>query len=94
MQNAHENLPRRDAKITRRGLMVSAAAAAAAIAAGTHTVRAAASPKKFKLKYAPCFGQFKEHAGNDLIDQIKFMADEGFSAMFDNGLMGRPTDVR
>ena len=44
---------------------------------------------KFKLRYAPSFGQFEKHAGKDLIDQIKFMADEGFSAMFDNGLMGK-----
>ncbi len=44
---------------------------------------------KFKLKYAPNFGTFKEHAGDDLIDQIKFMHDQGFRAIFDNGLMGK-----
>jgi hydroxypyruvate isomerase len=44
----------------------------------------------FKLKYAPSFGQFKVHAGTDLTAQIQFCADEGFTAMFDNGLMGRP----
>jgi hydroxypyruvate isomerase len=44
----------------------------------------------FKLKYAPPFGMFEEHAGKNPIDQIKFMADEGFRAMFDNGLMNRP----
>ncbi len=92
MQNAHENLPQRNVKITRRGLMASAAVAA--IAAGTHTVRAADAPKKFKLKYAPSLGQFSQHAGKDPIDQLKFMADEGFSAMFDNGLMGRPKDLQ
>ena len=43
----------------------------------------------FKLKYAPHFGMFKNSAGNDLIDQIKFMADHGFTAMEDNGMMGR-----
>jgi hydroxypyruvate isomerase len=42
---------------------------------------------KFNLKYAPNFGTFKEHAGDDLIDQIKFMHDQGFRAIFDNGLM-------
>ena len=46
--------------------------------------------KKFKLKYAPSFGQFKTHAGDDPIAQIKFAADEGFGAMFDNGIMDRP----
>src|SRR4030042_613499 len=50
------------------------------------------APKKgrFKLNYAPSFGQFRNHAGNDLIAQIQFAADEGFGAMFDNGMMGRP----
>jgi hydroxypyruvate isomerase len=46
--------------------------------------------KKFKLKYAPSFGQFKAHAGDDPAAQIAFAADEGFSAMFDNGIMNRP----
>ncbi len=45
---------------------------------------------KFKLKYAPGFGMFANHAGKNIIDQIKFMADQGFQAMFDNGLMNRP----
>jgi len=43
----------------------------------------------FKLNYAPYFGMFKNHAGENLIDQIKFMADQGFTAMFDNGIMNK-----
>jgi len=43
----------------------------------------------FKLKYAPHFGMFKNSAGDDLTDQIKFMADAGFKAMEDNGMMKR-----
>ncbi len=46
--------------------------------------------KPFNLKYAPHFGMFKELAGNDPIDYIKFCHDMGFRAMFDNGIMGRP----
>lgn len=75
-------------------MMASAAAAAVAISTGTSTTRAASPSGKFKLKYAPSFGQFKQHAGSDLIDQLKFMADQGFSAMFDNSLMKKPTDVQ
>jgi len=52
------------------------------------------SVKKFKQKYAPHIGMFKENGGNDPIDQIKFMADQGFSAMEDNGMMGRPVDLQ
>jgi len=44
----------------------------------------------FKLKYAPPLGMFEGNAGKDPIDQIKFMADNGFRGMFDNGLMDRP----
>ena len=46
----------------------------------------------FKLKYAPSIGMFQQHAGNDIIDNIKFCYDMGFRAMFDNGLMGRPVE--
>ena len=48
----------------------------------------------FKLKYAPHFGMFENHAGKDLMDQLKFMADMGFSALEDNGMMARPVDVQ
>lgn len=46
------------------------------------------------LTYAPHFGQFKEHAGTDPIEQLKFMADQGFTAVEDNGMRGRPVDVQ
>lgn len=48
----------------------------------------------FKLKYAPHFGMFKHHAGEDLIDQLKFMADAGFTAMEDNGMKGRTIEMQ
>ncbi|MGQ8337451.1 hydroxypyruvate isomerase family protein [Sunxiuqinia sp. A32] len=44
---------------------------------------------QFKLKYAPHLGTFSGHAGNDPIDNIKFIHDQGFRAIFDNGLMGK-----
>lgn len=47
------------------------------------------SAYKFNLKYAPHLGMFKELAGDDPIDQINFMADQGFTAFEDNGMMGR-----
>jgi len=80
--------------ITRRNFMASAAAAAVAISTATSTARAARTSKKFKLKYAPNFGMFQQHAGRDEIDQLKFMADQGFSAMFDNGLIKKPKDLQ
>src|SRR4051812_29586378 len=47
---------------------------------------------QFKLLYAPHFGMFANSAGKDLIDQLKFMADNGFMAIEDNGMMGRPVE--
>ncbi|MEX0771298.1 MAG: TIM barrel protein [Balneolaceae bacterium] len=48
----------------------------------------------FKLKYSPNFGTFRAHAGNDPIDNIKFMADLGFRGLEDNGLKGREVDLQ
>jgi hydroxypyruvate isomerase len=92
MENVRENAHQRGKKISRRGLMASAAAAVA-ISAGAPGAKAASSVKKFKLKYAPTLGAFKQHAGPDPIDNLKFMADQGFSAMFDNGFMRKPKDL-
>jgi len=92
MQNMQNNERQRDEKISRRDLMVSAAAAVA-ISSVSSKARAASSSGKFKLKYAPGLGMFRENAGKDPIDNIKFMSDQGFRAMFDNGLMQKPNDV-
>ena len=48
----------------------------------------------FKLNYAPHFGMFKNSAGEDLIDQLKYMYDQGFRSMEDNGMLGRPKEVQ
>lgn len=48
----------------------------------------------FALKFAPHFGMFRNLAGNDPIDQIKFMADQGFTALEDNGMKGRPVELQ
>jgi hydroxypyruvate isomerase len=80
-----------------QGLGAAAALSLPLIAASGRPLsggQAAAPPPgasgKFKLAYAPSFGMFKAHAGDDLAAQIQFCADEGFTAMFDNGIMSRP----
>lgn len=78
----------------REFLKTGAAGAALMVAAPiskTNTVEAAPA-RSFKLKYAPHFGMFRAHAGEDLIDQLKFMRDEGFAALEDNGMMSRPVE--
>ncbi|MBA4411315.1 MAG: TIM barrel protein [Bacteroidota bacterium] len=53
------------------------------------SVAESSNSAQFKLKYAPHFGMFKNSVGEDLLDQIRFMADQGFTAIEDNGMMGR-----
>jgi len=59
------------------------------------SAKAEASPRgkhSFKHKYAPHFGMFEQHAGKDFIDQLRFMADQGFTALEDNGMMSRSVE--
>ncbi|MEM9258440.1 MAG: TIM barrel protein [Bacteroidota bacterium] len=43
----------------------------------------------FKLAFAPHAGMFKHHAGDDILDQVDFAAEMGFSAWEDNGMPNR-----
>ena len=49
---------------------------------------------KFNLKYAPHFGMFKNLAGDNLIDQLNYIADQGFTAFEDNNLKKRAVDFQ
>ncbi|CAI8328897.1 MAG: Hydroxypyruvate isomerase [Flavobacterium sp. SCGC AAA160-P02] len=49
---------------------------------------------KFNLNYAPHFGMFQNIAGKDLIDQLNFMADNGFKAFEDNGMKNRSISMQ
>ena len=73
----------------REFLQKTAAAAVTAPGAVTLSSAAAAPARTFKLKYAPHFGMFKVSGGGDLFDELRFMADAGFRALEDNGMMAR-----
>ena len=51
-------------------------------------------PYRFNLNYAPHLGMFRHHAGNDPIDQLNFMADQGFIAFEDNDMRNRPVELQ
>ncbi|MDH7494004.1 MAG: twin-arginine translocation signal domain-containing protein, partial [Candidatus Saccharicenans sp.] len=76
------------------GAVLGAGAAAASLAGPQlllrKTAEARAKVSGFKLKYAPPFGLFEASAGKDPLEQMKFIADQGFRAVFDNGLPNRP----
>ncbi|WP_242156752.1 hydroxypyruvate isomerase family protein [Aestuariivivens sediminis] len=48
----------------------------------------------FNLKYAPHLDMFKHLAGNDPIDQLNFMADQGFTAFEDNNMKSRSLELQ
>ncbi len=50
--------------------------------------------QKFKMNFAPHLGMFKHHAGKNPIDQINYMADQGFTAFEDNNMMTRDVSLQ
>lgn len=77
--------------MNRRKFLQAGAAAATAISAWpAMTAEARPAEMPFRLLYAPHDGMFQHHAGKTFVDQIKFMHDQGFRAIEDNGLLGRP----
>lgn len=48
--------------------------------------------KAFHLNYGIHDGMFKNHAGKDFVEQIKFAHSMGFRSIEDNGMMGRPVE--
>ena len=85
----------------RRSFLKSSAVASAALVSGSMAHATVPSAREqttakhnFNLKYAPHFGMFKHSAGEDLLDQIQFMADVGFTAMEDNGMKGRDVSMQ
>jgi hydroxypyruvate isomerase len=77
-----------DDRLGRRDFARTTLAAGAAAALGMPPTLGAA-PRTFRLRYAPHFGMFKQHTGDDLVSQLEWMAAEGFTALEDNGMRGR-----
>lgn len=56
--------------------------------------RTAEPKQRFKLNYAARLGMFRNLAGDDTIDQLKFMADQGFNAFEDSHMKRRPVRLQ
>jgi len=87
--------------ISRKGFIKSASIITGGLTLGASTIYSNhfnysdnTIPEKFNLNYAPHIGMFENHSGKDLIDQIKFMADNGFSAFEDNGMKRRSVELQ
>lgn len=72
----------------------TAAFSGLAASAGFGAINPQTEGKPFQLNYAPHLGMFKHHAGEDPIDQLNFMADQGFKAFEDNGMKGRDISLQ
>src|SRR5688572_29547455 len=55
----------------------------------TTSANSSIQQQTFKLNYAPHDGMFGNHAGKDFVEQIKFMHDQGFRGIEDNGMLKR-----
>jgi hydroxypyruvate isomerase len=77
----------------RRRFIQTGALASAAVATGVMPAAGResqpAGAKAFNLNYAPHLGMFRSLAGDDPVDQLRFMADQGFAAFEDNGMKDR-----
>ncbi|MHA7900299.1 MAG: hydroxypyruvate isomerase family protein [Henriciella sp.] len=82
--------------IDRRNLLLGSAAFAASIAtacASSSEAQTMSTPEsRFKMKFAPHDGMFRQSAGEDIVDQIEYAADQGFTAWEDNGLAARSVE--
>lgn len=77
----------------RRNFLQKSLLATAAMSTPTSAIFAEESastpPEKFSLRYAPHDGMFRHSAGENVLDQLRFMAEQGFTAFEDNGMGGR-----
>ena len=81
----------------RRDFLKAGGASLAGTLATSAVLRAqepASQKHSFKLKYAPHFGMFGESAGGNLLDELRFAADHGFTAWEDNGMKARPAETQ
>ncbi len=80
----------------RRDFLKKVTLSAAALSLGANKINADISNdnknQKFKMNFAPHFGMFENNAGKDYIDQLKFIADQGFTALEDNGMKSKTID--
>ena len=78
----------------RRDFLTSTASAALLTSASSFSTAQSNNPRRFKLAFAPHFGMFAQTAGEDLLDQLRFAADQGFHAWEDNPMKDRSVELQ
>jgi hydroxypyruvate isomerase len=74
--------------LDRREFLQIGSVGALSLAAGAGS--AGGNGSRFGRNYAPHLGLFRHHAGVDPLEQIRFLADEGFRSLEDTGLRAKP----
>jgi hydroxypyruvate isomerase len=89
-------MSRPNVSLSRRNFLTQTAVAAGAVAiqSGSATAQTDPAVKPFTLRFAPHPNMFKAVAGNDVIDQIKFAHDQGFTAWEHNSLAGESPEMQ
>jgi hydroxypyruvate isomerase len=85
--------------MNRRDFLTTSLTVGATVATGSIPLQTAVANnglpnKRFRLDYAPHFNMFKNLSGKDPLDQLKFMADEGFMTLEDNGMKKKEPDLQ
>jgi len=85
-------------KMKRRSFIRNTVLTSGALAFGNHfsfaSHKSDVMAPTFNLKYAPHIGMFRHHAGENPIDQLNFIADQGFTAFEDNNMRKREISVQ
>jgi len=80
----------------RRNFIKNIGLTSAFLGASTATSLAAFAGNKaeatFNMDFAPHFGMFKNAAPGGIFDELRFMADQGFRSLEDNGLLKRSVE--
>ena len=74
--------------------LTGAALGLSSLAGAAPLVRSERPEPAFKLAFAPHAGMFSHQAGEDILDQIRWAADQGFHAWEDNGMGGRTPEIQ
>ncbi len=73
----------------RRDFLSSSALATTGMALGLNRIFTRSARRSFQLNYAPHFGMFRSSASGGFLNELDFMAEQGFKSLEDNDMKKR-----
>lgn len=92
--NQPKTVPMERRKFMQQSFLAGASLATSSSLLAANAAEIAKPGKTFKMDFAFHDGMFKNNAGKDFIDQIKWAYDQGFRSIEDNGMMARPVELQ